>query len=667
MQTARQKVQKVLSATDTNKFSADDWAEVLDCLGGCPPEVAAALRDLQKSRSLDNAAFLDEIFGPEKSTGCALRIIQITDVYILDNFPSLRTLIQKKEAELKARFGGESRCISMLTGDFLAPYLLSSIDRGTGMIRMLNETPINYVTWGNHEADLSHEDVMCRVEEYEGVWINSNMQSHESFKKCKCQKDVEIIELRKGDKVHRVGLVGVLSGEPSLYKPGAFGGATIEDPWKTLAHYKKSLQKEKCDLVIPLCHLYENQDEITCKNFDFPVVLSGHDHHIVDRIVDGTRILKPGSDGHYAVMLDIIWDGSDGPKIEAELLKVADFEADALLAEHVKEVYSTLDHLRYTQVVKVPKAYRPLSSVNSRGSCTSAARFFCTEIRNALNLDCLEDSPHCDCVVINGGNFRGERDYKDVRRLSLEDLKSEIDESVEIVVAELPGWILQGLRETWKVVSGAWMQHDDGIEVDYRGHVVSVAGKALDEDGTYRIGTTRRFGIQLMSSVVSYWEQRPELRPHPESAVPVHSLLLHYWAEKVWVRIWAFLDKDGNGRIDPEEIQALDRTGDGELDQDDIMCAVKSVANLETFEGEYTLTDLVMKASNCFGPSGKIPKLHTACFQVAGHRGQGTLTLREINHRRRHRRKQLKEARTRESQFPAELLPDGHVQDQQNV
>lgn len=75
------------------------------------------------------------------------------------------------------------------------------------------------------------------------------------------------------------------------------------------------------------------------------------------------------------------------------------------------------------------------------------------------------------------------------------------------------------------------------------------------------------------------------------------------------------------------------------------MCAVKSVANLETFEGEYTLTDLVMKASNCFGPSGKIPKLHTACFQVAGHRGQGTLTLREINHRRRHRRKQLKEAR----------------------
>ena len=42
------------------------------------------------------------------------------------------------------------------------------------MIRMLNETPIQYLTWGNHEADLSHEDVMCRVEEYQGVAWHMN-------------------------------------------------------------------------------------------------------------------------------------------------------------------------------------------------------------------------------------------------------------------------------------------------------------------------------------------------------------------------------------------------------------------------------------------------------------------------------------------------------------
>ena len=59
-----------------------------------------------------------------------------------------------------------------------------------------------------------------------------------------------------------------------------------------LAFYKEKLEKdEHCDLVLPLCHLYEFQDEMTCQNFDFPVILSGHDHHVVDRHVNGTRLL----------------------------------------------------------------------------------------------------------------------------------------------------------------------------------------------------------------------------------------------------------------------------------------------------------------------------------------------------------------------------------------
>ena len=55
-----------------------------------------------------------------------LRILQITDVYTLQNFPRLKTLIAEKRAEVEAEGG---RCISVLTGDFLAPYLLSSFDK----------------------------------------------------------------------------------------------------------------------------------------------------------------------------------------------------------------------------------------------------------------------------------------------------------------------------------------------------------------------------------------------------------------------------------------------------------------------------------------------------------------------------------------------------------
>ena len=66
-----------------------------------------------------------------------LRIIQITDVYTLVNFPSLKTLIKEKKDEQDV-LGG--RTISLLTGDFLAPYLLSSFDKGVGMMNVINKT-----------------------------------------------------------------------------------------------------------------------------------------------------------------------------------------------------------------------------------------------------------------------------------------------------------------------------------------------------------------------------------------------------------------------------------------------------------------------------------------------------------------------------------------------
>ena len=96
-------------------------------------------------------------------------------------------------------------------------------------------------------------------------------------------------------------------------------------------------------MVLPLCHLYEFQDERTCEELDFPVILSGHDHHRVDRMVSGTRLLKPGMDGHYAVILDLTWDNAEAPNtpiIEAVTIPVADYEADPLLEKEMNKAYS---------------------------------------------------------------------------------------------------------------------------------------------------------------------------------------------------------------------------------------------------------------------------------------------------------------------------------------
>ena len=444
----------------------------------------------------------------------------------------------------------------MLTGDFLAPYLLSAIDKGVGMMTMLNKIPIDYVIWGNHEHDMAHADVMKREREYQGVWINTNMQSHESFKNSTCQVDSVILDIRSqdGSNERKLGMIGLLSSQPSLYKPGAFGGAVIEDPWQTMEDYNRKLKDAGCDMVLPLCHLYVPQDHRTCRQFDFPVILSGHDHHRVDEVIEGTRLLKPGMDAKHAVILDLTWESSASdptPTIFAETLVVGDFAADPALQVEVAKAYSMLDPLTKTELTTVPDRYLPLSSEGAREGLVSMATFLLSQLRVALNMDSANYPDHCDCVIVKVG-VRGERSYH-TNKFSLETLRSEFPRDKTVHVFEVPGEVLRtGLRESWKKPGNGWMQHCDGVKVDGDGLVISIGGKLLDPKRVYRVGSYHEFsndsGVDLdpeSPSIYRHFQDHPEGLPDLEAGIGCHTLLLTLFSRDVWCRLWRALDADG--------------------------------------------------------------------------------------------------------------------------
>lgn len=565
---------------------------------------------------------VSRLLGGSSSGACTLRIIQITDVYVLDNFPSLRTLIKEKSLELQRKCGGQT--ISMLTGDFLAPYLLSSIDMGVGMMKMLNGTPIDYLTWGNHEDDIPHKEVLKREREYTGTWINTNMQTHESFAKSTCQVDEEVLSITSldGSNKRRVGMIGVLSNSPSLYRPGAFGGAKIEDPWEVMATYKKKLEQEEgCDVVVPLCHLYEPQDERTCRDFDFPVILSGHDHHVVDRLVEGTRLLKPGQDGIKAVILDISWPSasSTSPAIEYEIVNVADWPPDEALKRVAEEAYKVLDPLRRTELAQVPSTYRPLTSVQARGQRVSMGTYLLSRIRDALNMDMPLGERYVDCALLKGGNIRGGREYQEDEHINLEVLQTEIEEAKQILVIPVPGSVLRvGLRETFGAPNPGWMQYDDGVELDADGYVTHIAKEALEETRIYKVASIVDFWRKRDApSIGQYFEDHPEKLPEPDSGRPVHSLLLTFFAMQLWTRIWKELGlSSGEEPIEPEAFKALDADGDGVVSKEDLKKKLQQVSGFEhVFEGMDVLVDNMLGEIAKFG--GKDKGLSEEAIQAA--------------------------------------------------
>ena len=80
-----------------------------------------------------------------RSPGCAQRsfatarsntltLVAVNDVYDLEHLPKLRTLVDA------VKTSREGRVITTLAGDFLSPSVLSSLDRGRGMVGAVRES-----------------------------------------------------------------------------------------------------------------------------------------------------------------------------------------------------------------------------------------------------------------------------------------------------------------------------------------------------------------------------------------------------------------------------------------------------------------------------------------------------------------------------------------------
>lgn len=462
-----------------------------------------------------------------------LRIVSVNDVYSLENLPRLKTLIDREREEA----GGA--LVAVLAGDFVAPSILSSLDYGRGMVDCMNAIGIDLVTFGNHEDDVPVEELRARAAELEATWLATNVRG--------LSLPTSKVIAVGGE---RVGFVGVVMDDKMVYRRDPFGGGGVEPPnAAAMREAARLVAEERCACVIPITHQPAGDDRALARaqrTPPFPVILGGHEHEPMLEEIDGTWIVKAGSDATHAVVVDV--DLATG-RAKVRLEAVASHREDAAVRAVVDRHMARVRELEQATLLKLAPGQR-LSSIGTRTRQTTMGTLVCSLLRDAL---------HAEACLFNGGGIRGSREYTD--RFTYGDLKAEVPFDNEVVVALLPGSVVRDAvkasRSRAPAESAGFLQVDDRTAT-VSDEVTLLAGSPIDPARDYRVALVRNLfdGLDHIEPLVRFAKERPDRVPPPDSGRDVKVVLVDAFSMALWKLLGGFeaVDANHDGVVTPAEV-----------------------------------------------------------------------------------------------------------------
>jgi 2',3'-cyclic-nucleotide 2'-phosphodiesterase (5'-nucleotidase family) len=486
--------------------------------------------------------------------GPSLRIVSVNDVYTLENLPRLRSLVRHH-----AETSPADAMLVVMAGDFLAPSLLSSLDAGRAMVECLNAIGVTDVVLGNHEDDIPVAELRKRIAELRATWLATNVRFDPPLPTSR----IVTIE-RPGRRAVRVGLLGVVMTDATVYRDAPFGGAALAPPNEAALREAARLAGERrCACVVPITHQPLDDDRALARAprpAPFPVIVGGHEHVPCLEQVERTWIVKAGMDAEQAAIIDLVWPeqppsggAADAPTVTVRLDPVSGYPEDAPLRALVAARMAKVHALEGATLLTLSPGER-LSSVGSRARQTSMGTLVCSRVRDAFG---------AEACLFNGGGIRGSREY--TSRFTYGDLRTEVPFDNEVVVARLPGSVLRDAvaasRAHAPVESGGFLQVDDGMRVDEASHrVTHVAGAPLDPARDYRVAIVRELllGMDHIEPLVAFGREHPERVPPAGSGREIKLVLVESFARSLWRQLGGFaaIDADHDGVVTEAEIEA---------------------------------------------------------------------------------------------------------------
>jgi 2',3'-cyclic-nucleotide 2'-phosphodiesterase (5'-nucleotidase family) len=512
---------------------------------------------------------------PREASGTYLRVLSINDVYEIQNYPYVETVIQslKQGAE-------DAVVVASLSGDFLSPCLLTSLDGGKAMMEVLNLVGIDYICFGNHEFDVNLDSLKERLRNYQGKCLNSNI-SNLSIVNAAGNSLLKYDILEVGN--HKVAFAGFCTDNTRIFRPGT--NLIIEPIFDSL-QYIWSECKNQAHVLIPLTHQTIAEDRNLAVRIQkdaqlkgkIPAILGGHEHEIYIEEIAEIDIVKAGANAKNVVVVDIWWTRNDRIHTAIHMLPGSHFNPDPNVQVFVQKTQRFLDSLMDVELFNIKET---MSSKRTRFQPEKVASTLCSYIKKTLQ--------DVDIVLLQGGCIRGSRNYQQDTSFTYGDLLAELPFDTSIACIQLPGKVLQDAiaqtRSTPAQETPNYLHADfDTIIADYPSlEIIKINNSPFDPQRMYQVGIYQFLltGLDQIKPLLEYIDAH-NINPDPDQCIPAKNLIVEACMKDAWrtlvnfdqwdsnrdgqisqaeliqgiKRAFEFLDQNKDGLISPEELQA---------------------------------------------------------------------------------------------------------------
>ncbi|KAM0306538.1 hypothetical protein HYE67_002552 [Fusarium culmorum] len=340
-----------------------------------------------------------------------LRLLHYNDVYHLDSSSAEpvgglpRFISVCREYQEGEQYKDQPQALTLFSGDAFNPSLESTVTKGQHMVPVLDHVGTDCACVGNHDFDFGVKQFEHLSSQNKFPWLLANVIDLDIGNDTPLghAKKTHMITASNGIKVGLIGLgerewlETINSLPPNLEYRSATAVAKELVP---------KLREDGAEIVICLSHMREPNDNKLAEQTEglIDIILGGHDHFYAHSFINGTHVLRSGTDFKNLSYIEARRQESDSSKWDFDIWRrdiVSSIKEDEKTLEKVNELTSKLNHslARPVGYTATPLDAR-FSTVRLKES--NIGNFVCDVMRQHHN---------ADCTIMASGTIRGDQIY----------------------------------------------------------------------------------------------------------------------------------------------------------------------------------------------------------------------------------------------------------------